>query len=249
MTRNLFRANNVAALLFLIAIALAADATDYYLQYRKALVLHIDERVFAVEKEIGIAVLDRRVMAAITHVPRHEFVPPQLRTFAYSDVPLPLGHGQNIATPFLIALMTDLARIGKNDVIFETGTGAGYHAAILAELGKQVYSVEVIEPLAGRAAGTLRKLGYKNVETRVGDGYYGWEEHGPFDAIIIKEVVDHIPAPLLRQLNLGGRMVIPVGKAGGDQELFVIEKDMQGELRKRSVLPVRFSPLQGGSRI
>ncbi|MCE2510575.1 MAG: protein-L-isoaspartate(D-aspartate) O-methyltransferase [Alphaproteobacteria bacterium] len=249
MRRNYFRANNLVALLFLLAIALAADATDYYLQYRKALALHIDERAFTIERETGVTVLDRRVLAAITHVPRHHFVPVHLKTFAYSDVPLPLGHGQNIATPFLIALMTDLARIGENDVVFETGTGAGYHAAILAELGRQVYSVEVVAPLAGKASAVLRKLGYGNVETRIADGYFGWEERGPFDAIIVKEAVDHVPVPLLNQLKPGGRMVIPVGPADGFQELFVIEKDLQGVLRKRSVLPVRFSPLQGGSRI
>lgn len=249
MWRNYLRANNLAALLCLAALALASDATDYYLQYRKALVLRIDARAFAVEEETGVAILDRRVIAAITHVPRHRFVPMRLQAFAYSDVPLPLGHGQNISTPFLIALMTDLARIDKDDVVFETGTGAGYHAAVLAELGKQVYSVEVLEPLAQHASDTLRRLGYGNIETRVGDGYFGWEDRGPFDAILVKEAVDHVPPPLLEQLSLGGRMIIPVGPLNGTQELFVIEKSLDGVLRKRSVLSVRFSPLQGGSRI
>jgi len=245
MWQKYFRANSLAAVLFLIVIATVPDTTDYYLQHRKALGLRIDARAF----ETGVAILDRRVIAAITRVPRHRFVPMRLKAFAYSDMPLPVGHGQNISTPFIVALMTDLARIDKDDIVFETGTGAGYHAAVLAELGKQVYSVEVIKPLAANASDLLRRLGYGNIETRVGDGYFGWKDRGPFDAILVKEAVDHVPPALLEQLSFGGRMVIPVGPSKGSQELLVIEKDHEGVLRKRSVLRVRFSPLQGGSRI
>ncbi len=244
-----FRTNNLAALLFLMTLALGADTADYYLAFRQALTLRIDERAFLAAPETGVSILDRRVMAAIANVPRHLYVPPQLQAVAYHDVPIPLGHGQNISTPFLVALMTDLAEVTPDDVVFETGTGAGYHAAILGELCRQVYSVEVIEPLAEKAAAILKNQGVRNVEIRAGDGYFGWPERGPFDAILVKEAVDHLPLPLLAQLKPGGRMVIPLGPSNGMQQLTIVEKDLTGAMRKRAVLEVRFSPLQGGRRI
>lgn len=199
--------------------------------------------------QIGVPPLDPALFSALAQVPRHAFLPPPLRPFAYLDVPLPVHKEQNTAQPYLVALMTQLAAIEPANSVFETGTGAGYHAAILSLLARKVYSVEVIEPLAKQAAETLRRLGYEGVEVRAGDGYYGWPEKAPFDAIIIKEAVSEVPAPLLNQLKRGGRLVAPVGPLGQSQMLRVVTKDADGHLRHRDVLPVHFSPLQGGQRI
>ena len=196
----------------------------------------------------GLEEIDPRILEAMTDVPRHAFVPEELRPYAYGNHPLPLGHGQNLAAPFLVALMTQLARPEPGDVVLETGTGAGYHAAVLSLLVAEVYSVEVVEPLAEAAAVTLRRLGYDRVQARAGDGYYGWRSRAPFDAIIVKEAVDHVPVPLLDQLKPGGRLVIPLGSELGPQYLTVVEKAADGSLSKRRVLPVRFSVLQGGKR-
>ncbi len=181
-------------------------------------------------------------------VPRHLFVPEALRPYAYNGHPLPLGHGQNIASPFVVALMTHLAELEPDDVVFETGTGAGYHAAVLAKLAARVYSVEVVEPLAGQAVTTLARLGIVNAHARSGDGYYGWPDRAPFDAILVKEAVDHVPVPLLNQLKAGGRMVLPLGSPDGGQYLTVVRKQADGTTRRTRILPVLFSPLQGGER-
>jgi protein-L-isoaspartate(D-aspartate) O-methyltransferase len=199
--------------------------------------------------QTGIADLDPALYSAIADVPRHAFVPPELKAFAYLDIPLPVDREQNIAQPFLVALMTQLAAIKPDDIVFETGTGAGYHAAILARLARKVYSVEVIELLAKNAGEKLKSLGYAGVEVQARDGYYGWPEKGPFDVIIIKEAVREIPAPLLNQLKPGGRLVVPVGSGGQSQILKLVTKDQSGRIRERNVMPVRFSPLQGGERI
>ncbi len=196
----------------------------------------------------GFEELDPRILDAMSDVPRHAFVPEVLHPYAYGNHPLPLGHDQNMAAPFLVALMTQLARLEPDDVVFETGTGAGYHAAVLSLLVAEVYSVEVVEPLAEAAARTLRRLGYDRVQAKAGDGYYGWRSRAPFDAIIVKEAVDHVPVPLLDQLKPGGRLVIPLGSELGPQYLTVVEKAADGSLSKRRVLPVRFSVLQGGER-
>jgi protein-L-isoaspartate(D-aspartate) O-methyltransferase len=199
--------------------------------------------------QTGIADMDPALFAAIADVPRHAFVPPQLKPFAYLDIPLPVDGEQNIAQPFLIALMTQLAAVKPTDVVFETGTGAGYHAAILTKLAKRVYSVEVVEPLAKFAGEKLKNLGYTGVEVQARDGYYGWPEKGPFDVIIVKEAVREVPAPLLNQLKPGGRLVAPVGPYDQAQILKLITKDQNGRIRERNVIPVRFTPMQGGERI
>ena len=199
--------------------------------------------------ETGIGEIDPRIMEALGKVPRHEFVPGGLRDFAYADMPLPVGHDQSIAQPYLVALMTHLAHIGPDDTVFETGTGAGYHAAVLSLLAKRVVSVEVVAPLALEAAGKLKRLGYGNVEVIGSDGYYGAPRHAPFDAMIVKEAVDHVPSALIRQLKPGGRMVLPLGPRDGPQYLTVIEKAADGGTRGTRILPVRFTPLQGGERI
>lgn len=199
--------------------------------------------------ETGVAEIDARIMEVMGAVPRHRFVPDTLAEFAYADMPLPVSHEQSIAQPYLVALMTHLARIAPDDNIFETGTGAGYHAAVLSNLARRVVSVEVLAPLALEASARLKRLGYDNVEVIASDGYYGAPRHAPFDAMIIKEAVDHVPPVLLRQLKPGGRMVLPLGPRDGPQYLTVIEKSADGGTRGTRILPVRFTPLQGGERI
>jgi protein-L-isoaspartate(D-aspartate) O-methyltransferase len=163
--------------------------------------------------------------------------------------PLPIGQGQNIAQPYLVALMTHLARVEPGDLVFETGTGAGYHAAVLSLLAGKVVSVEVVAPLALRAAAKLKALGYDNIEVVASDGYYGAPAKGPFDAMIVKEAIDHLPPPLVAQLKPGGRLVLPLGPLDGPQYLTVIEKLPDGRTRATRIMPVRFTPLQGGERI
>ena len=192
---------------------------------------------------IGKNALDARVMAAFTEVPRHEFVPDDLQTRAYDDAPLPIGEGQTISQPYIVALMTDLLDAEPDDVILEVGTGSGYQAAILSRLVKRVYSVEVIDALATEARARLRRLGYANVEVRSGDGYNGWAEHAPFDGIIVTAAAPFVPEPLIEQLKPGGHLVIPVGVPYGQQELMLIEKTPEGETRSQRVLAVAFVPL------
>ena len=186
---------------------------------------------------------DKRVLAAISKVPREEFVPQDSRAASYTDQPLPIGYGQTISQPYIVAFMTEQLRPKPSDRVLEIGTGSGYQAAVLAELVAEVYSIEIIEPLAKTAEATLRRLGYKNVHAKVGDGYKGWPEHAPFDAITVTCAPDHVPKPLIDQLKEGGRMIIPVG-GFGDQELYLLEKK-NGELQRRAVLPVRFVPMAG----
>ncbi len=224
------------------------DEPDYA-NLRAGLMREVEAHALITQRLRGIKPPNRRVMEAMAKVPRHEFVPHHLRPYAYLNHPLPLGFGQNISEPYLIALMTHLADLSTEDVVFETGTGAGYQAAILAGLAKRVYSVEIIKPLARRAAETLARLGFDNVEVRLGDGFFGWSEHGPYDAMIIKESMTYVPPPLLRQLKPEGRMVVPLGPPKGPQFLTLIRKDKDGRVRQERILPVRFSPLQGGERL
>lgn len=216
---------------------------------RRHMVMIVQAEVKQISQETGIDVIDPRVLDAMRIVPRHDFVPTDIKAYAYNNHPLPIGHGQNLAAPLLIALMTHLAELKPGDVIFETGTGAGYHAAVMARLVKDIYSVEVIEPLADQAARMLKDRRDDNVHVQAGDGYQGWPEHGPFDAIIIKESLDHVPVPLLRQLKPGGRLIIPLGPPDGAQELTVVRRSGDGRLTRRAVMLVRFSPMQGGDRL
>jgi protein-L-isoaspartate(D-aspartate) O-methyltransferase len=194
---------------------------------------------------IGKAALDRRVMTVMGRVPRHEFVPSEWRSYAYENRPLPIGHGQTISQPYIVALMTDLLQVGPSAVVLEIGTGSGYQAAVLAELAKSVYTIEIIEGLATEARERLHRLGYRNVEVKLGDGYYGWEAHAPFDAIVVTAAAGQIPPPLIRQLRPGGRMVIPVGSSFLTQQLILVEKKPDGTLKTRQLLPVAFVPLTG----
>jgi len=185
------------------------------------------------------------VMAAMSTVKRHELVPQPERRFAYENRPLPIGYGQTISQPYIVALMTELVKPDADDVVLEIGTGSGYQAAILAELVDHVYSIEIIEALATRANSDLARLGYKNIDTKLGDGYYGWEEHGPFDAIVVTAAASHVPPPLIKQLQPGGRMVIPVGGRFMTQTLLLLEKTEKGEVITRQFGAVRFVPLTG----
>lgn len=194
----------------------------------------------------GISALSPDVIAAMRKVERHRFVPSALAALAYLNRPLPIGHGQTISQPFIVALMTDLMQVKAGDKVLEIGTGSGYQAAILAEMVGSVYSIEIIKPLGKEAGERLKSLGYRNVNTRVGDGYYGWPEAAPFDAIIVTAAASHVPPPLIKQLKPGGRMVIPLGTQFMTQYLMLVEKQLDGSLTTRQILPVRFVPLTGG---
>jgi protein-L-isoaspartate(D-aspartate) O-methyltransferase len=177
-------------------------------------------------------------------VPRHEFVPVELQPFAYANVPLPIGFGKTISQPFIVGLMTDLLAIDAGDTVLEIGTGLGYQAAVLAELAQKVYSVEILEELAEQAKQRLRQQKYTNIEFKIGNGYYGWPDHAPYDKIIVTAAPDLIPPPLFEQLKPGGKMVIPAGLAEA-QRLLLIDKDVTGALTTAEILPVRFSQLEG----
>lgn len=188
-------------------------------------------------------ITDPRVREVMRRVPRHQFVSPALAAQAYADHPLPIGHGQTISQPYIVALMTQLAVPRPDSRVLDIGTGSGYQAAVLAELSRQVYSIEILKPLADEATGRLAQLGYKNVTVRHGDGYGGWPEHAPFDAIIVAAAPDHVPQPLVDQLAPGGRLVIPVGRFY--QQLIVVEKDRDGRTHRRTTIDCRFVPLTG----
>jgi protein-L-isoaspartate(D-aspartate) O-methyltransferase len=188
-------------------------------------------------------IFDARVLAAMRKVPRHEFVPEHLADAAYEDHPLPIGYGQTISQPYIVALMTELLRLTPGAKVLEVGTGCGYQTAVLAEIAAEVYSMEIIEPLANESADRLQRLGYKNIQIKRGDGYLGWPEHAPFGAIIVTAGAEHIPPPLVQQLKTGGRMVIPVGEPHAEQALLLVQKGSNGEVITRNVSAVLFVPL------
>lgn len=205
----------------------------------------IEQDVRQTSRELGKTELDPRVMKAIATVPRHEFVPPEEESSAYENRPLPIGNGQTISQPYIVAIMTDMLNLKPNSKVLELGTGSGYQAAILSELAGEVYTIEIVEPLGLLAKERLQRLGYDNVTTKVGDGYYGWEEHAPFDAIIVTAAASHIPPPLIKQLKPGGRMVVPVGSRFMAQQLLVVDKRADQKVVSRQVLPVVFVPVTG----
>jgi protein-L-isoaspartate(D-aspartate) O-methyltransferase len=192
------------------------------------------------------AVTAERVLQAMVHVPRHRFVPRAQQDDAYRDSPVPVGYGQTISQPYIVALMTQLADVAPGAKVLEVGTGSGYQAAILFELTDQVYTLEIIAPLAERTQALFDDLGLTGIAAREGDGYYGWEQQAPFDRILVTAAAEHIPPPLVQQLKPGGRMVIPVGPKWGNQELLLVSKSEDGEIVTRALLPVRFVPLTGG---
>ena len=228
-----------------LLVLAAAVAGDEYAQARQQLVEVIEQDVRDTSLYLDREALDPRVMTAIGKVLRHEFVPAAQRPHAYSNRPLPIGYGQTISQPYIVALMSDLIKPQAGDRVLELGTGSGYQAAILAELTGQVYSIEIIEALGKQADERLSRLGYDNITLRIGDGYYGWEEHAPFDAIVVTAAASHVPPPLVAQLKPGGRMIIPVGSRFLTQQLVLIEKQPGGQLITRQILPVKFVPLTG----
>jgi protein-L-isoaspartate(D-aspartate) O-methyltransferase len=236
----------LTASLALLALAGQACAiADEFDAARRALVDEIASLARETARETGRPAFDPRVMAALAAVPRHRFVPAAEARNAYQNRPLPIGYGQTISQPYIVALMTDLANVKPGDRVLEVGTGSGYQAAILAELARAVCTIEIVEPLAREAEARLRELGYARVRTRVGDGYHGWEDCGPFDAIVVTAAASHVPPPLVRQLKPGGRIVIPVGPPFLTQQLMLIEKRADGSIATRQVLPVAFVPLTG----
>ena len=211
---------------------------------REQMVAEIAAGAASVSDKLGKGMLAERVMGAMAKVPRHEFVPFELQPYAYANIPLPIGFDKTISQPFIVALMTDLLDLRKNDTVLEIGTGLGYQAAILGELARKVYSIEMIEELAQHAKRRLRQQGYANVQVRVGNGYHGWSEHAPFDKVIVTAAPDLIPPPLIHQLKPGGKMVIPSGLPDA-QQLILVDKDPSGRLATREILAVRFSQLEG----
>lgn len=223
-----------------------ADAQDAFAPRRAEMVAEIAATARATGAETGRPAFAARVMAAMGKVPRHLLVPDAQVAYAYENRPLPIGHGQTISQPYIVALMTDLIDPEASDVVLEVGTGSGYQAAVLAELVARVFTIEIVEPVGRRAAEALARLGYRNVATRIGDGYGGWPEAAPFDAILVTAAAPAVPAPLVDQLKPGGRLVIPVGGQWEVQELLVIEKQPDGATSTRRTIPVRFVPLTRG---
>lgn len=210
---------------------------------RRRMLAEISAHTVQLHETIGKSALDERVTAAIARVPRHEFVPIEFRAYAYANIPLPIGFGKTISQPFIVALMTDLLDIGPDDVVLEIGTGLGYQAAILAQLARKVYSIEIVEELGRQAKQRLRQQGYTNVELRIANGYHGWSEHAPFDKVIVTAAPDLIPPPLIHQLKTGGKLVIPAGLPDA-QTLILVEKPSNGGVTTKEILPVRFSQLE-----
>jgi protein-L-isoaspartate(D-aspartate) O-methyltransferase len=235
-TLSLVFAILASAVLVATSMAQQQDAAD-----RQRMVEEIDAMLASAAGTGGVARLSPRARAAMSEVPRHEFVPPEYRSAAYINGPLPIGHGQTISQPLIVALMTELLQPAKTDKVLEVGTGSGYQAAILSVLAREVYTIEIVPELGAMARANLERLGYSNVWTKIGDGYQGWAEHAPFDAIIVTAAPDHAPPPLIAQLRPGGRMVIPVG--GFDQELLVLAKHADGTTTTTIIAPVRFVPL------
>ena len=218
------------------------QAQDYSAQ-RAGMVAAVEAMYAETSGLTGMPAMSPRVRAALGKVERHRLVPPGQQAFAYRNHPLPIGQGQTISQPYIVALSTDLIAPQPHHTVLEVGTGSGYQAAVLAEIVAKVFSIEIIDSLGRQANENLRNLGYRNIEIKIGDGYEGWPEKGPFDAIVVTAAAPRVPDALVAQLKPGGKMVIPVGAAGETQELLLITKDMDGKSRQKAILPVRFVPL------
>jgi len=223
----------------------AADAQDFAGQ-RARMVAEIDQMYAETRAETGLAAMAPRVRASLGKVERHRLIPQDQAHLAYRNHPLPIGHSQTISQPYIVALSTDLLAPEPSHVVLEVGTGSGYQAAVLAEIVKQVYTIEIVEPLGRAAESRLAALGYKNIEVRIGDGYKGWPEKGPFDGIVVTAAAPRVPQALVDQLKPGGRMVIPIGERWEVQQLLLITRKADGTVQQKNVLPVRFVPLVPG---
>lgn len=244
-TTGRFAIGVLVAVAILIGAGLGAYAASPE-EERRALLEEIAEDVRDTAQYLSKRALDERVMRALGEVPRHEFVPADMRGHAYENRPLPIGHGQTISQPYIVAIMSDLVEPRPGCRALEIGTGSGYQAAVLARLCERVYTIEIIEALGSSARTRLARLGYDNVEVRVGDGYYGWTEQAPFDVILVTAVASHVPPPLVAQLKPGGRMILPVGSRFTPQQLVLVRKGADGKITTRQILPVAFVPLTGG---
>ena len=222
-----------------------ALAGDHFRDSREQMIRLIEADVRSTSDYLKQSSLDTRVLEAMARVPRHEFVPPHVVDLAYHNRPLSIGHGQTISQPYIVAIMTDLLDIEPGQRVLEIGTGSGYQAAVLAEVGAQVWTIEIIQALGVQAKARLQRLGYNAIEVRLGDGYYGWPGEASFDAIIVTAAASHIPPPLLQQLKPGAKMIIPVGSQFSTQQLVLITRSDNDEFITRQVLPVRFVPLTG----
>jgi len=238
-------AANLALVIALVAQMVFAATDPEFAAQRQQMVAEIAAMARMTQREIGRERFSDSVMQAMGKVVRHRFVPDSAAHAAYGNRPLPIGQGQTISQPYIVALSTELIEPKPDHVVLEIGTGSGYQAAVLAELVKQVYSIEIVAPLGREAETRLTALGYRNVDVRIGDGYQGWPEKAPFDGIIVTAAAPFVPAPLVAQLKPGGKMVIPVGSQLGGQELLLVEKMADGSVRKKVVLPVRFVPMTG----
>ena len=243
MATSMVRA--LTALLLLATAGTYAAAASDFASERRRMMEQIATLARQTSDETGRPAFDARVMTVMSTVPRHEFVPADQVDVAYANRPVPIGHGQTISQPYIVALMTELAKAEPGHKVLEVGTGSGYQAAVMSQLARAVYTIEIIEPLGLQAMQRLQKQGYGNVQVRTGDGYHGWEEHAPYDAILVTAAASHVPPPLIRQLKPGGRMVIPVGAAFMVQQLMLIEKNADGTVSTRQILPVAFVPLTG----
>jgi protein-L-isoaspartate(D-aspartate) O-methyltransferase len=249
--RRLLRALGFAAMS--VGSSAGADDEPDYAAARAALVHEVEQQIATLDTHFDTAArapvakprLEPAVAAALNVVPRHEFVPADLRGQAYRNHPLPIGNGQTISQPLIVALMSQLLDVGPGDRVYELGTGSGYQSAVLAAMGVEVYSVEIVPELATKAERLLGELGYRTAHVRAGDGYQGWPDAAPFDGVIVTAAIDHVPEPLVEQLKPGGRLVIPLGATGGVQQLAVFVKGPDGKLARRDVLAVQFVPVTG----
>lgn len=234
-----------AITLLLAGIGPVATADDWRNNARRVLWDDVEFQISRLRSELGFEQLSAGVRNALQKVPREAFIPEKQKRHAYENRPLPIGYAQTISQPLIVAIMTELAAIEPGDRVFELGTGSGYQAAVLDTLGAQVYSVEIVPELGERARKTLDDTGHQNIKTRIGDGYFGWEETAPFDAIIVTAASDHIPPPLIRQIAPGGRMIIPVGSRYVTQKLVLVTRNDEGMVTTREIIPVTFVPLTG----
>ena len=231
--------------LLLLISSIVLSAEDDYARQRENMIRAIEANLRATSIYLKKEALDSRIMDAMNTVPRHVLVPINQRSHAYLNRPLPIGYGQTISQPYIVAIMTDLLNPQPEHTVLEVGTGSGYQAAILSRLVRQVYTIEIIEALGKRSKRDLAELGYDNIQVWIGDGYYGWKQHAPFDGIVVTATASHIPPPLIQQLKPGGRMIIPVGSRFLTQQLLLLVKDEEDNVTTRQILPVRFVPLTG----
>ena len=230
----------------MLCLNFTAQAEEDYAMARQKMVLDVNDMVHATRTHLDKEKLDEKVLQMMAKVPRHKFVPKNNIQYAYENRPLSIGYGQTISQPYIVAIMTDLLELKPNSRVLELGTGSGYQAAILSGLVKEVFTIEIVKPLGLIAEERLARLGYDNVTVKIGDGYYGWKDQAPFDAIVVTAAGSHIPSSLSKQLKVGGRMIIPVGTMFMTQQLLLVTKQDKDKLITRQILPVRFVPVTGG---